>query len=88
MTKETKELRRTYWALLTAFALLVAMGMANVFSATFVSDGVHGRFFNHLMRQAFFSPSGWGRRFSCIKKITAYGGTIRSGLSSEPSSSC
>ena len=44
MTKETKELRRTYWALLTAFALLVAMGMANVFSATFVSDGVHGRF--------------------------------------------
>ena len=27
MTKETKELRRTYWALLTAFALLVAMGI-------------------------------------------------------------
>ena len=68
MTKETKELRRTYWALLTAFALLVAMGMANVFSATFVSDGVHGRFFNHLMRQAIFFAVGLGPALFLYKK--------------------
>ncbi|WP_300626542.1 FtsW/RodA/SpoVE family cell cycle protein [uncultured Megasphaera sp.] len=68
MTKETKELRRTYWALLTAFALLVAMGMANVFSATFVSDGVHGRFFNHLMRQAIFFAVGMGPALFLYKK--------------------
>ena len=68
MTKETKELRRTYWALLTAFALLIAMGMANVFSATFVSDGVQGRFFNHLMRQAIFFIVGLGPALFLYKK--------------------
>lgn len=68
MTKETKELRRTYWALLTAFALLIAMGMANVFSATFVSDGVQGRFFNHLMRQAILFVVGLGPALFLYKK--------------------
>ncbi len=59
MTKETKELRRTYWALLTSFALLIVMGMANVFSATFVSDGESGRiFYYHLMRQFIFFAVG------------------------------
>lgn len=59
MTKEIKEMRRTYWALLTSFALLIAMGMANVFSATFVADEESGRFFYyHLMRQFVFFGVG------------------------------
>ena len=58
MTKETKELRWSYWALLTSFALLIAIGMANIFSSTFVTDAATGLFFNHLMRQAIYFGVG------------------------------
>ncbi len=50
-TKKAKELSHAYRALFTAFALLVAVGTANVFSATFVEDSIAGSSFNHLVRQ-------------------------------------
>lgn len=52
MNDKTKEMRKTYWALLTAFAFLIAIGTANVFSSTFVADGATGNAYSHLIRQA------------------------------------
>lgn len=40
-----------YWALITAFALLIVIGTANVFSSTFVDDRAAGNVFSHLIRQ-------------------------------------
>jgi cell division protein FtsW len=52
MKGKTKELRMTYWLLLTAFALLLVIGTVNVFSSTFVDDRAAGNVFSHLIRQA------------------------------------
>lgn len=52
MVRESREIRNTFWALCITFALLIAIGTANVFSATFVEDYVTGgNSFSHLFQQ-------------------------------------
>ena len=58
MKGKTKKLRVAYWALLTAFALLIVVGTVNVFSSTFVEDGMAGNVFGHLIRQVFIFAIG------------------------------
>lgn len=50
-SKKVKELQWAYLTLLICFALLVAIGMASVFSTTFAADTIKGNPYSHLMRQ-------------------------------------
>lgn len=52
--KKLKELQWAYVALCGAFALLIVIGVANVFSTTFVTDGFNGNPYDHLIKQIVF----------------------------------
>jgi cell division protein FtsW len=58
MGQQTKQLRHIYYGLILVFAILLLLGLVNVYSSTFVGDRVIGNTYYHLFRQIMIIAVG------------------------------